>query len=120
MDAESKNGKQAPKSLGLVVGIGASAGGLDALNELFSALPSHDLMTLILTQHSDPRHVTMLADILRPRSRFPVEPARDGLRLVSNHVYTGPTDQDLAVEDGVLRFVPRTLTNRLHMPVDTF
>src|SRR4051812_44077718 len=93
-----------------VIGIGSSAGGLEALKELFAALSPQLGMALIIVQHSDPRHATVLPSILRPISTLPIEPAKDGQRILRGHVYTAPADQDLIVENGLLRLVPRTLT----------
>ncbi|WP_141734034.1 PAS domain S-box protein [Oligoflexus tunisiensis] len=119
MDTQGNDDSNESGCPSLVIGIGASAGGLEALRELFASLPPDAGMAFIVVQHSDPRHAAMLSEILQPISTVPIELAKDGQRIRRDHAYTAPADQDLVVEDGILRLVPRTLTRRIHLPVDT-
>ena len=78
-----------------VVGIGASAGGLDAFLELLSAIPAETGLAFVLVQHLDPRHDSMLADILARSTRIPAQEVVDGMRIERNNIYVIPPDSEL-------------------------
>src|SRR3954470_7663490 len=71
----------------LVVGIGASAGGLKSLSQLFDALPTDTGMTFIVIQHLDPTHKSMMADLLGGHTSMEVLEAAEGMPIERNHVY---------------------------------
>lgn len=73
-----------------IVGMAASAGGLEAVSELLTALPSHSDMAFILVQHLDPDHESLLPDILSKRTALSVEPAHEGLKVKPGHLYVIP------------------------------
>ncbi|MDP9360479.1 MAG: hypothetical protein M3P29_03400, partial [Acidobacteriota bacterium] len=102
-----------------VVGIGASAGGLDAFIELVSAIPVETGLAFVLIQHLDPRHDSMLVDILAGAAAIPVQEVVDGMRIERDHVYVIPPDTQMTVQDDVLRLVPRT-SKVPHRPLDSF
>src|SRR5215212_550016 len=102
-----------------VVGIGASAGGLDAVIELVSVLPLETGLAFVLIQHLDPRHHSMLADILTGATAMRVLEVTDGMRVERDHVYAIPPDTHLTITDDVLRLAPRTL-KMPHRPLDHF
>ncbi|HSS63265.1 MAG TPA: chemotaxis protein CheB, partial [Gammaproteobacteria bacterium] len=86
-----------------VVGIGASAGGLDAFQQLFDALPSDSGMAFILVQHLDPTHESLMVELLAGHTTMRVQHATDGMRLEPNRVYVIPPGVYLSVGDGALR-----------------
>lgn len=92
-----------PKALHLVVGIGASAGGLDAFRTFFSVMPADSGMTFVLVQHLDPDHASALVQILRGSTSMEVAHARDGARITPNRVYIIPPDAILTLAEGVLK-----------------
>jgi len=102
-----------------VVGVGASAGGLDAFIDLVSHIPADTGLAFVLVQHLDPRHDSMLAGILAGATGIPVQEVADGMRIERDHVYVIPPDTQMTVEDDVLRLVPRT-PKVPHRPLDTF
>ncbi len=102
-----------------VVGIGASAGGLDAFLELVSAIPAETGLAFVLIQHLDPRHDSMLVDILAGAAAIPVREVVDGMRIERDHVYVIPPDAEMTVQDELLRLVPRT-PKVPHRPLDSF
>jgi len=102
-----------------VVAIGASAGGLDAFIELVSALPVETGLALVLVQHLDPRHESMLAGILAGATAMPVQEVVDGMRIERDHVYVIPPDTEMTIQADVLRLVPRT-PKVPHRPLDSF
>src|ERR1700747_527910 len=73
-----------------VVGLGASAGGLDAFRRLLGALPPGTGMAFILIQHLDPTHASMMVDLLAGHTPMSVQQAADGMPLEREHVYLIP------------------------------
>ncbi len=102
-----------------VVGIGASAGGLDAFIDLVSSIPAETGLAFVLVQHLDPRHQSMLAGILAGATRIPVQEVADGMRIDRDHVYVIPPDTQMTVQGDVLRLAPRT-PKVPHRPLDAF
>src|SRR5438067_7441276 len=84
----------------LVVGIGASAGGLDAVSELLAELPAKTGMAFLFVQHLDPRHQSFLTEILAKRAHIPVGTAVDGAAVEPDHLYVIPPNTTLTVADG--------------------
>ena len=89
----------------LVVGIGASAGGLEALERFLRQVPTGSGLAYVLVQHLDPEHDSILAEILGRASRIPVTFATEGQRVERDHVYVMPRGAGLLVEGGTLRLV---------------
>src|SRR5690348_5927766 len=69
-----------------IVGVGASAGGLEAFTQLLSAIPSDSGMAFVLIQHLDPTHTSLLAEALTRATTMTVNPAEHGQRVAPNHV----------------------------------
>ena len=107
-----------PASRFPVVGIGASAGGLDAFKQLLLHLPATTGMAFIFVQHLDPRHESILPDLLAEATSMPVHRALDGMPLNPNHVYVIPPNSIVTVVGGNLSLTPRPDSHRLFMPVD--
>ena len=103
-----------------VVGIGASAGGLEALTELFSTMASRSGMAFVVVTHLDPDHKSAMAEILSHFTTMVVGEVRDGTELQADHVYVIPPNTNMVVEGNRLRLAPRGLTPGLHLPVDVF
>ncbi|HWE86811.1 MAG TPA: chemotaxis protein CheB [Terracidiphilus sp.] len=101
-----------------IVGIGGSAGGLDAFIKLLHALPNDTDMAFVIVQHLDPHHTSHLPEILTKSTGMPVRNVEDGLSIRPNEVYVIPPNSTMVLEDGILRLVPRT--SGLHLPVDAF
>lgn len=103
-----------------LVGIGASAGGLDALQRLFSALPPKPGMCFVVVSHLDPTHGSSLAEILGKSTSLDVLPAESGLPLEADRIYVLPPNAGLAVRNGVLQLTPRPADNQAWRPIDAF
>jgi len=101
-----------------VVGIGASAGGLEAVSELIAELPATTGMAFLLVQHLDPMHESFLTEILAKKAAFAVETATDGTILKPDHLYVIPPNAVMTVADGVLRLRSREGEERPHKPVN--
>jgi two-component system, chemotaxis family, CheB/CheR fusion protein len=104
----------------VVAAIGASAGGLEASTELIQALRDDTGMAFVLIQHLDPKHHSILAELLSKKTKMPVDEARDKMRVEPNHVYVIPPDKSMYISDHVLRLGPRQITHGVHMPIDQF
>ncbi len=83
-----------------IVGIGASAGGLEAFAQLLGELPSDTGMAFVLIQHLDPTHPSLLAEVLTKATKMPVCQAEDGKRIEPDHVYVIPPNADIAILHG--------------------
>ena len=103
-----------------IVGIGASAGGLEAFTELVGALPTDTGMAFVLVQHLDPSHASMLTEILSRATAMPVAEVTDHMPVVANHVYVIPPGMTLELAGGLLRLSPRPDTKSPHHSIDQF
>jgi two-component system, chemotaxis family, CheB/CheR fusion protein len=101
-----------------VVGIGASAGGLEAAAELLGALPAATDLAFILVQHLDPSHESLLSEILAKKTAIPVSVARAGEVVRPGHVYVIPADAILTVHDRHIQLKRRTGAGERPAPVD--
>jgi two-component system, chemotaxis family, CheB/CheR fusion protein len=103
-----------------VVGVGASAGGLEAFKRLIKALPENPGIALILVQHLEPTHESMLTDLLQKVTKIPVHEITDNVVIESNHIYIIPPNRSLTAFDGRLQLSPRPPKDKKHMPIDVF
>lgn len=103
-----------------VVGVGTSAGGLDAFTKLLKNLPADTGMAFVLVQHLDPKHVSLLPELLARATAMPVVEISDGTRVAPNHIYVMPPNYSLAMLHGVLHLMPRPDGYGKHLPIDDF
>jgi two-component system CheB/CheR fusion protein len=101
-----------------VVGIGASAGGLDACTKLVAAIQPGGGLAFVLVQHLDPNHPSMMAELLAGRTALTVRDAEDGLRLAADHLYVIPPGTILSVANGALHLSPRRAKQGARLPFD--
>ena len=102
----------------LVVGLGASSGGLEALYKLFGALPSDTGMAFILVQHLDPTHGSMMVGLLAGHTAMTVSEAADGMPIERDHVYVIPPGVYLSISEGALRLTNPRERHGARMPFD--
>ncbi len=100
-----------------IVGIGASAGGLEACTRLLQGLPSHPGLCFLIVMHLHPHEKSHLAEVLAQITPIPVEVAREGLKIESNHIYLIPPNNSMALVDGTLSLTPRPERGQ-YMPID--
>ncbi len=103
-----------------IVGIGASAGGLDAFTQLLKHLPTDTGMGFVLVQHLDPDHESALAQILSRVTSMPVREVANELRIAPNHVYIIPPNTGMATVQGVLKLHRRPTRRAPHHSIDFF
>jgi two-component system CheB/CheR fusion protein len=101
-----------------VVGIGASAGGLDACRKLVGALPADIGMAFILVQHLDPTHESMMVDLLAGHTSMTVRQATDGMPLERDYLYVIPPGTYLSVGNGTLRLSQPQARRGARLPFD--
>ncbi len=106
------------RTLCTIVGVGASAGGLEACSEMLNHLPPEPGLALVLVQHLDPRHSSSLVELLSRTTRMPVLAAQNGMVVEADHVYVIPPNASLTTVDGTLHLVPRPVGHQ--MPIDVF
>ncbi|HEY9761068.1 MAG TPA: chemotaxis protein CheB [Trichocoleus sp.] len=114
LDREEQN-EQFP-----IVGVGASAGGLEAFRQLLSHLPTDTGMAFVLVQHLDPNQKSLLSEILSRATTMPVVEVQDGMTVEPNCVYVIPPNTKMAIAQGQLSLSPRDKVRGMAMPVDTF
>jgi two-component system CheB/CheR fusion protein len=117
--ASVKVRRQHPESFP-VVGIGASAGGLEAVTLLLEDLPQPTGMAFVLVQHLDPLHDSALSILLSRVTAMLVREARDGMVVEPEHVYVIPPNKAMFIEQRVLHLLPRSKGGEIHAPVDYF
>jgi len=103
-----------------VVGVGASAGGLEAFQQLLNHLPTTTGMAFVFVQHLAPRHESMLTELLSRSTQIPVREVKDGMAIAPDHIYVIPPNTNMVTSDGVLHLMPRRETELQHMPIDCF
>ena len=104
----------------MIVGIGASAGGLAAYQAFFTAMPADSGMAFVLVQHLDPNYDSALADILGDYTKMPVTKAADGTVVAANSVTVIPPNAILKIENGILRVDKPVTTTARRSSVDIF
>ena len=103
-----------------VVGIGASAGGLEALTAFLKALPARTGIAAVVVQHLAPNHESALTQLLSKATPMPVLEVTDGQLLRRNHVYVIPPNRGMSIDDGHLRLIPRERAPVPYHPIDEF
>jgi len=103
-----------------IVGIGASAGGLEAFEAFFRACPLDTGMAFVLVPHLDPGHESLLTEILQRSTAMPVVEALDQTAVAPNHVYVIPPNREMAILQGVLQLSVPELVRGQRMPIDGF
>ena len=103
-----------------IVGVGASAGGFEAFRELLKALPSDTGLALVLVQHLDPGHESLLAKLLSNATAMPVREVEEGMAVEPNHVYVIPPNKTMGIRNGTLHLIARGEPAAKHLPVDYF
>src|SRR5262245_32697746 len=104
----------------LLVGLGASAGGLDAFKAFFANMPPQSGMGFVLVQHLDPHHKSLLVELLRNHTEMPVVQAEDGMRVAADQVFVIPPNAVLTIKAGVLRVATPAPPREHRKPIDTF
>jgi len=116
-DERGKKGVNKPLA---IVGIGASAGGLEAFEQFFRHMPPDTGIAFVLITHMDPTRKGLLPEILRRFTKMPVQETEDGMKIEANTVYVKPAQADLTVFHGTIGHLVPVRTHGLRMPIDSF
>jgi two-component system CheB/CheR fusion protein len=103
-----------------VVGIGASAGGLEAFSQLLESMSPTANVALIFVQHLSPQHESALPSLLAGKTRLPIVQVTDGLHIEPRHVYVIPPNVQMDIKGGVLHLLPRPYDRSQFTPIDFF
>ena len=103
-----------------VVGMGGSAGGLEAFEQFFSHLSPDSGLAFVLVPHLEPTHKGMMPELLRRHTKMKVVEAEDGMQVEPNQVYVIPPNADLAILHGKLQVIEPAAPRGLRMPIDFF
>ncbi len=110
---------EAPRSF-YIVGMGASAGGLEAFEEFFHHVLPGCGMAFVLVSHLDPSHASILTEILQRSTPLPVVEVEDQMKVEPDHVYVIPPNRDMAIFHGVLQLSVPEQPRGQRMPIDAF
>ena len=103
-----------------IVGIGSSAGGLEALQELFTNMPLDIGMGFVVVSHLDPSHVSILSELLQKCTAMPVYQATDGMEVKPNRLYVIPPNKRMGILGGKLILLELAEPYGLRLPIDFF
>jgi two-component system, chemotaxis family, CheB/CheR fusion protein len=117
--AKAAQSKSSSRFDGYIVGIGASAGGLDALERFFHEMPVDSGAAFVVIQHLSPDHKSMMANLLSRHTKMPVLTVEDAMRIEPNVVYLIPPGALMSVAVGQLRLSPKN-PRGLSLPIDLF
>ncbi len=103
-----------------IVGLGASAGGLEALEAFFSHMPYDSDIAFVVIQHLSPKHKSIMGALLSKCTQMEVVEIKDGLKLESNRVYLNPPDKNVTIINGTLQLMAPVKTSSINLPIDCF
>ncbi len=109
-----------PNNSFYVVGIGASAGGLEALERFFRNIPENNGMAFIVVSHLDPTHISIMPELIQKSTKMELFQAEDGMVLKPNHVYVAPPNRDLGLLHGTIQLIEPPEAHGFRLPIDFF
>ncbi|MEO6263489.1 MAG: chemotaxis protein CheB, partial [Luteimonas sp.] len=118
--ATARAGLPAAPMSQMIVGIGASAGGLEAFKGFLTPMPADSEFGFVLVQHLAPQHKSMLVELLGRHTTMPVLEAVDDMKVEARHVYVIPPNATLTIADGVLQLSKPAPPRQYRWPIDTF
>ncbi len=116
---DGPDGKAGPPTFA-VVGIGASAGGLEAMSALFDNVPDQPGVAFVVVPHQHPGYVSLLPELIGRHTALPTGEAVEGTRLEPNRVYVAPSTARLAIINGTVRLFERPADHAFNLPIDFF
>ncbi len=116
----SARGEPAADGVAAIVGIGASAGGLEALEQFLGHVPEGSGLAFVVVQHLDPTRKGLMPELLQRVTTMSVAQVKDRTRVRPNHVYVIPPNKDLSILGGVLHLLEPSVPRGLRLPIDFF
>ncbi len=117
---ESQNTQITTSTIFPIIGIGASAGGLEALEQFFKNMPENNGMAFVVIQHLDPNHIGLLPELLQRITSMQVFQVSDRLKVKPNCVYVIPPNKSMSILNGILHLFDPVESRGLRLPVDIF
>ncbi len=108
------------QSPSFIVGVGASAGGLEALEKMFGAMPANTGMAFVVVQHLSPDFDSVMDELLLRQTDMPVHTVEDGVEIASNAIYLIPPKKEMIISDGKLLLTDMDPGQGLTLPIDQF
>lgn len=103
-----------------IVGIGASAGGLEALKEFFTHIPDDTGLAFVVVQHLSPDFKSLMDELLAKHTKMPIKVIEENVQVQPNHIYLISHSNNIIIKDGIIRQVERKPTTVLNLPIDEF
>nr|WP_276209111.1 chemotaxis protein CheB [Brevibacillus laterosporus] len=103
-----------------VVGIGASAGGLEALQEFFDHLPEASNMAFVIVQHLSPHYKSFMAELLEKHTSLRIKQVADGMKIEPNFIYLNPPKNYIQLINGHFSLTTYPEVSGIHLPIDAF
>jgi two-component system CheB/CheR fusion protein len=113
-------GKKHEKSSIPVVAIGASAGGLEAIQQFFDHMPDDSGVAFVVVTHLDPSHTSLMPELMQKHTRMKVDQVKDGMEVEPDHVYVIPPDRDMGIMNDVLVLSKLGISGGPRAPVNYF
>ena len=103
-----------------IIGIGASAGGLESLEQFFSHVPDNPGIAFVVIQHLDPNHKAMMPELLQRKTAMTVLQAQNRMKIKPDCVYINPPNKDVSILHDTLYLLDPLTPRGLHLPIDAF
>lgn len=103
-----------------IVGMGGSAGSLEAFEEFFRNTPADTGLAYVLVSHLDPTHKGIMPELIQRTTKMEVQQAKDGMEVQPDHVYVIPPNRDMSILHGTLQLLEPSMPRGLRMPIDFF
>src|SRR5690242_20142439 len=119
-ELQETDGVDARRRPSFVVGVGASAGGLEALEQLFEHMDSGTGMAFVVIQHLSPDFESLMDELLVRRTKMPVQVVSHGMEIEPNSIYLIPPKKEMIVSGGRLMLTDKDPKQGLALPIDIF
>src|ERR1035437_8666153 len=103
-----------------IVGIGSSAGGLEAIEKFFQNMPDNTGLAFIVVSHLDPTHVSIMPELIQKHTKMKLFQAEDGMKVKPNQVYVTPPNRDIAILHGIIQLIEPLEAHGFRLPIDFF
>ncbi|MBF0453065.1 MAG: PAS domain-containing protein [Candidatus Magnetomorum sp.] len=103
-----------------IVGMGASAGGLDALENFFQNMPNNSKLAFVIITHLDPNQISLMPELIQKQTEMPVFTIEDGLKVQPNSIYIVPPNKDVGIINGTLQLIDPIENYGFRLPIDYF
>ena len=103
-----------------IVGMGGSAGSLEAFDDFFRNMPGDTGLAFVLVSHLDPTHKGIMPELLQRVTTMKVQQVKDGMKVQPNHVYVIPPNKDMSILHGTLQLMVPSMPRGQRLPIDFF